>query len=229
MSEEPIISQTEKKEFKAETRKLLDIVAKSIYTDKEVFLRELMSNSSDALEKQRYAEISGAQTQQDQEGLYINVVTNEKERTLTIYDSGIGMSRDEVTENLGTIAKSGSQEFVKKLQSESKGDSSQALDSIIGQFGVGFYSTFIVADSVEVFSRSSLTGEGVRWVSDGSGEYEVSTVDNLDFQRGTKIVLKLKAESREFSRESEVEKILKKYSLFITYPIKLNGQLINSL
>ena len=95
----------------------MDIVAKSIYTDKEVFLRELMSNSSDALEKQRYAEISGQQTQLDQAGLYINVITNEKERTLVIYDSGIGMSRDEITDNLGTIAKSGSQDFVKKLQS----------------------------------------------------------------------------------------------------------------
>jgi TNF receptor-associated protein 1 len=155
--------------------------------------------------------------------LYINVFTNEKERTLTIFDSGIGMSRDEITENLGTIAKSGSQEFLKKLQGQGSTGDNQALDSIIGQFGVGFYSTFIVADSVEVFSRSSLTGQGVRWVSDGSGEYEVSTVDNLDFERGTKIVLKLKAESREFSRETEVEKILKKYSLFITYPIKLNG------
>jgi HSP90 family molecular chaperone len=206
-------------------------VAKSIYTEKEVFLRELMSNSSDALEKQRYAEISGTQTRQDEGGLYINVITNEKERILTIYDSGIGMSRNEITENLGTIAKSGSQEFVKKLQSSNSGSTgdSQALDSIIGQFGVGFYSTFIVADAVEVYSRSSITGEGVRWVSDGSGEYEVSTVDNLDFQRGTKIILKLKPESREFSREAEVEKILKKYSLFITYPIKLNGQLINSL
>ena len=184
-----------------------------------------MSNCSDALEKQRYAEISGATTAQDSEGLYINIYTNEKERTLVIYDSGIGMTRDEITENLGTIAKSGSQEFIKKLQNSESGKSgeSQALDSIIGQFGVGFYSTFIVADSVEVFSRSSIDGQGVRWVSDGSGEYEVSTVDNLDFQRGTKIILKLKPESREFCRESEVEKILRKYSLFINYPIKMNG------
>lgn len=117
VNDEPVLSKAEKKEFKAETRKLLDIVAKSIYTDKEVFLRELMSNCSDALEKQRYAEISGAATsQQDSQGLYINIYTNEKERTLTIYDSGIGMSREEITENLGTIAKSGSQEFIKKLQ-----------------------------------------------------------------------------------------------------------------
>jgi TNF receptor-associated protein 1 len=222
---EPLISQSEKKEFKAETRKLLDIVAKSIYTDKEVFLRELMSNCSDALEKQRYAEISGAHTAQDPSGLYINIFTNEKERFLTIFDSGIGMTRQEVTENLGTIAKSGSKEFLEKLKNGESGQTgdSQALDSIIGQFGVGFYSTFIVADSVEVFSKSSTDGQGVRWVSDGSGEYEVSTVDNLDFQRGTKIIMKLKPESREFSRESEVEKILRKYSLFINYPIKLNG------
>jgi HSP90 family molecular chaperone len=117
VNDEPVLSKAEKKEFKAETRKLLDIVAKSIYTDKEVFLRELMSNCSDALEKQRYAEISGAATsQQDSQGLYINIYTNEKERTLTIFDSGIGMSREEITENLGTIAKSGSQEFIKKLQ-----------------------------------------------------------------------------------------------------------------
>ena len=117
VNDEPVLSKAEKKEFKAETRKLLDIVAKSIYTDKEVFLRELMSNCSDALEKQRYAEISGAATsQQDSQGLYINIYTNEKERTLTIYDSGIGMSREEITENLGTIAKSGSQEFIKKIQ-----------------------------------------------------------------------------------------------------------------
>lgn len=108
-----MISQSEKKEFKAETRKLLDIVAKSIYTDKEVFLRELMSNCSDALEKERYAEISGVSSGQgDPEGLYINITTNEKERTLTIFDSGIGMTRDEITDNLGTIAKSGSQEFL---------------------------------------------------------------------------------------------------------------------
>ena len=232
---EPIITQSEKKEFKAETRKLLDIVAKSIYTDKEVFLRELMSNCSDALEKQRYSEISGAVSSQgDPQGLYINIITNEKERTLTIFDSGVGMTREEVTDNLGTIAKSGSKEFMQKLQNgNNSGDSSQALDSIIGQFGVGFYSTFIVADSVEVYSKSSLAGlgqnHGVRWVSDGSGEYEVSYVDNLDFSRGTKIILKLKPESREFSREAEVEKILRKYSLFINYPIKLNGQLINNL
>ena len=225
---EPVISQTEKREFKAETKKLLDIVARSIYTDKEVFLRELMSNSSDALEKQRYGEISGQAKQYASEGLYINIQTNEKERTLTIFDSGIGMTRQEVTDNLGIIAKSGSQEFVKTLQDKNQGDT-QTMESIIGQFGVGFYSTFIVADSVEVLSKSDKEPHGVRWISDGSGDFEVSTADNVGFERGTKIHLKLKPESREFCKESEIEKILKKHSNFITYPIKLNGQIVNNL
>jgi len=153
VEQEPVISHTEKKEFRAETRKLLDIVAKSIYTDKEVFVRELISNCSDALEKQRYSEIAGKATSGNTAGLFINITTNEKERTLTIFDSGIGMTRDEVTDNLGTIAKSGSQEFMKNLQGGAQVDG-QALDSIIGQFGVGFYSTFIVADSVEVLTKS---------------------------------------------------------------------------
>ncbi len=217
-----MISHSEKREFKAETKKLLDIVARSIYTDKEVFVRELMSNSSDALEKQRYLEVSGNAKPKSDGGLFINISTNEKERTLTIFDTGIGMTREEVTDNLGTIAKSGSLDFLNKLQRTNSGDN-QALESIIGQFGVGFYSTFIVADSVEVITKSDAQSHGVRWISDGSGEYEVSSADHLSFERGTKIVLKLKPECREFCKESEIEKILKKYSLFITYPIKLNG------
>eukprot|EP00347_Sterkiella_histriomuscorum_P018267 403346162 len=230
--QEPTISGQERKEFKAETKKLLNIVARSIYTDKEVFLRELMSNASDALEKQRYAEITGSAKQHNinTAGLYININTNEKERILTIFDSGIGMTRQEVTDNLGTIAKSGSQEFVNSLTQNNKGaGDSQTLESIIGQFGVGFYSTFIVADSVEVISKNDNSPHGVRWVSDGSGEYEVSTADNVGFDRGTRITMKLKPESREYCRESEIEKVLKKYSLFITYPIKINGKLINNL
>ena len=113
--EEPILKDTEKREFKAETKKLLDIVAKSIYTDKEVFVRELLSNCSDALEKQRFKIISGqAVTQSDD--LYINIITNSKDRIITIFDSGVGMSRDEIVDNLGTIAKSGSQEFLKEMK-----------------------------------------------------------------------------------------------------------------
>lgn len=139
---------TEKREFKAETKKLLDIVAKSIYTDKEVFLRELMSNCSDALEKQRFYELSGKSEMKDIP-LEISIFTNERERTVTILDYGIGMTKEEIIDNIGTIARSGSQRFVEALE----GDTATG-ESIIGQFGLGFYSSFIVADSVEVISKS---------------------------------------------------------------------------
>ena len=137
------------------------------------------------------------------------------------------MSRDEIIENLGTIAKSGSQAFVKNL--EENFDEEQASEQIIGQFGVGFYSSFVVSDHVEVFSKTSKSDKGVRWVSDGLGTYEVSDVENLDFNRGTKIILKLLPASREFSQEMIVEKIVKKFSQFISYPIKINGQTVSSL
>ena len=196
INQEPIMGEAEKMTFQAETRKLLDIVAKSIYTDKEVFIRELLSNCSDALEKLRYAEISGQTggkiSSDDQ--MFINVETSEKERMITIYDSGIGMTRDQIAENLGTIAKSGSQEF-KNIIESSNDESTDAAENIIGQFGVGFYSAFIVSDYVEVFSKSAIDGRGVKWSSDGSGEYEVANVDNLDFEQGTKIVLRLRKDA----------------------------------
>lgn len=208
----PIFSGTESKEFKAETRKLLDIVAKSIYTDKEVFIRELLSNCSDALEKRRFLIQSGKESNSSgADELYIGITTNSKERTFTLFDSGIGMDRDEIVDNLGTIAKSGSQAFVKNLN-DTGVESNGVNDSIIGQFGVGFYSSFVVSNHVEVFSRKSGSEKGVRWVSDGCGTFEVSDVDNLDFERGTKIVLKLTPESREFSQETIVEKVCKKFS-----------------
>lgn len=211
-----------KMEFKAETKKLLDIVAKSIYTDKEVFVRELMSNASDALEKQRYSEVSGKCEIKDIP-LEISVFTNERERTLTILDHGIGMTQAEAIDNLGTIAKSGSQEFVKSIN-----DNSSTLDSIIGQFGVGFYSSFIVADSVEVVTKND-KGNAVLWKSDGSGDYEVSEIEGNDIQRGTRVTIFLKPDCKIFSKPAEIEKIIKKYSLFISYPIKLNGEVVNSL
>lgn len=147
--EEPILKDTEKREFKAETKKLLDIVAKSIYTDKEVFVRELLSNCSDALEKQRFKLVSGQATTSSDD-LYINVITNSKERTITLFDTGVGMTREEIIDNLGTIARSGSQNFLKEMKEKDQ----PVSESIIGQFGVGFYSSFVVADYVEVLSKS---------------------------------------------------------------------------
>lgn len=224
---EATFSNSNSMEFKAETRKLLDIVAKSIYTDKEVFLRELLSNSSDALEKQRFDIQRGAS--QTGDDLHISIATNSKERTITISDTGIGMSREEVIENLGTIARSGSQAFVKQMEESGASVNDHGVsDSIIGQFGVGFYSTFVVSDYVEVWSKKD-GHNAVRWVSDGCGSYEIADVDNIEFERGTKIILKLLPESREFSTDGLVDKTIKKFSQFISYPIKLNGQVVNTL
>ena len=139
------------------------------------------------------------------------------------------MTREEIIENLGTIAKSGSQDFRNAMEELDGGVDGASGDSIIGQFGVGFYSSFVVSDHVEVYSKSAKSDKGTRWVSDGCGTYEVSDVENLDFNRGTRITIKLLPESREFSQDVMVEKIIKKFSQFINYPIKLNGALINSL
>jgi TNF receptor-associated protein 1 len=163
--EEPDLIQTNKENlgFKAETKKLLDIVTHSLYTDKEIFLRELLSNCSDALEKQRYMEVTG-QLKMTGEPLFISITTNEKNKTITLFDSGIGMTRQEMIENLGTIAKSGTQNFLKNF----KDSQNSSSESLIGQFGVGFYSSFIVGDTVEVISKPQDANKAYHWVSDGN-------------------------------------------------------------
>lgn len=226
VAQDPEIKQTNTTNqlFKAETKKLLDIVTHSLYTDKEVFLRELLSNCSDALEKQRYLETTGKLTMTG-DPFYISIMTNEKNKTITIFDSGVGMTREEMIENLGTIAKSGTQNFLKEI----KDTSNTPTDNLIGQFGVGFYSSFIVGDQVEVISKIQTSQKGAHWVSDGSGEYQISDVDNTSFSRGTKIIIHLKPECRDFSRGSEVIKVVKKYSNFISYSIKVNGEKVNEV
>jgi TNF receptor-associated protein 1 len=157
-------------------------------------VRELLSNCSDALEKQRFRHLKGeSKTAED---LRIELSTNDKERTFTLFDTGVGMTKKEVVENLGTIAKSGSKEFMDKIDQSNE---EEDVGSIIGQFGVGFYSSFIVADKVEVYTKSESSDKAVAWVSDGSGEFTVSDVDDLGFERGTKIVVKLRPDCREFS------------------------------
>lgn len=212
--------------FKAETKKLLDIVTHSLYTDKEIFLRELLSNCSDALEKQRFMEVNG-NLEVTGEPLFINITTNEKNRTVTIFDSGIGMTRTEMIDNLGTIAKSGTQSFVKNLREQQKEGFSN--ESLIGQFGVGFYSSFIVGDTVEVISKPQNANNANHWVSDGNGEFQISDIDQVDFVRGTRVIIHLKTECRDFCRAAEIQKIIKKYSNFISYTIKLNGETINNV
>ena len=190
ISDEPELIQTNKKNlgFKAETKKILEIVTHSLYTDKEIFLRELLSNCSDALEKQRYFEVTG-KLPMTGEPLYISITTNDKNRTVTIFDSGVGMTREEMIDNLGTIAKSGTQNFVKTIQD---GKENSTNESLIGQFGVGFYSSFIVGEYVEVISRPQESSKAHMWVSDGNGEFSISDVENCDFKRGTNVIIHLK-------------------------------------
>lgn len=220
-------SNKQKKIFKAETKKLLDIVTHSLYTDKEIFLRELLSNCSDALEKQRYFETSGKLTMTG-DPLHITITTNEKSKTITIFDSGVGMTREEMEENLGTIAKSGTQSFLKEIK-KTESESSSNGEGLIGQFGVGFYSSFIVGDHVEVISKTQTSERAAHWISDGSGEFQISDVENPQFSRGTKIIIHLKPECRDFARGSEIIKIAKKHSNFISYSIKVNGEKINEV
>ena len=214
---------TERMGFKTETRKLLDIVTHSLYTDKEVFIRELLSNASDALEKQRMLEVGG-QVSMIGEPLYISITTNDKNKTITIFDSGVGMSREEMVDNLGTIAKSGTQAFLKEAQGKNSDTT-----SLIGQFGVGFYSSFIVGETIDVISKKQENEQAHLWSSDGSGEFSISDLENVDFIRGTKIIIHLKPECRDFSKGSEIQKIIKKYSGYISYTIKLNGEVANTL
>ncbi|KAM9456775.1 heat shock protein 75 kDa, mitochondrial [Clarias gariepinus] len=222
-----IISDTEnvqgsysKHEFQAETKKLLDIVARSLYSEKEVFIRELISNGSDALEKLRHQLITGGG---DSAPMEIHLQTDAARGILTIQDTGIGMNQEELVTNLGTIACSGSKAFLEALQSQA-----EAKSSIIGQFGVGFYSAFMVADKVDVYSRSAQPGvSGYKWSSDGSGVFQIAEASGV--RQGTKIVLHLKTECKEFSSEDRVKEVVKKYSNFVSFPIYLNGRRLNTL
>src|SRR6188508_880605 len=212
----------QKFEFQAEIKQLLDIVIHSLYTEKEIFVRELVSNASDALEKLRHTQLTEKDVFGDQP-LEINVTTDETAKTITIQDFGIGMTRDELVKNLGTIAHSGSKQFLKAL-----GENGAKNSNLIGQFGVGFYSAFMVAKSVKVYSHSWKAGEpGHVWSSDGSGSYEVEEV--ADASRGAKIVIELKDECAEFANEGRIKEILERYSAFVSFPINLNGKRINTV
>lgn len=215
---------TETQTFRTETKKLLEIVAKSLYTDKEVFVRELVSNAADALEKQRFLLTSGKSS--DSSELQIKITTNESKNYLIIEDSGVGMTREDLINNLGTIARSGSKEFLDKLNT-SDIEQKKTADTIIGQFGVGFYSSFIVAKEVRVLSKTDECTSAHYWVSDGSGSFEISDVEAGDLKRGTRITVLLKEDSKDFSKPSEITRILTKHSTFVSHPIMLNGSRAN--
>ncbi|XP_073504361.1 heat shock protein 75 kDa, mitochondrial [Phyllobates terribilis] len=222
-----IISDTEsvqgvasKHEFQAETKKLLDIVARSLYSEKEVFIRELISNGSDALEKLRHQLLSQGTGLLEME---IHLHTDSEKGTLTIQDTGVGMTQEELISNLGTIARSGSKAFLEALQNQT--DSS---GKIIGQFGVGFYSAFMVADKVVVYSQASEPGSpGYCWTSDGSGVFELAEAGGV--RPGTKVIIHLKDDCKEFASEDRVREVVTKYSNFVSFPLYLNGKRINTL
>ena len=216
-------NKPEKHEFKAEVQQLLDIVVHSLYTDKEIFVRELVSNASDALEKLRHFQLTKKEIFDDDLPLEINITTDDTACTITFQDFGVGMTRAELAQNLGTIAHSGSQAFLNAVKA-----GAEARDQLIGQFGVGFYSAFMVAKKVSVFTHSwKKSGTHLVWTSDGSGSYEIETIKGQ--HRGCKVVIHLQDEAKEFSRSSQIKEILQRYSNFVQFPINLNGERINTI
>ncbi len=200
--------------FQTEVRQLLDLMIHSLYGNQEIFLRELISNASDAADRLRFEGLQDDSLFEDEPELNIRVEYNKTQKTITVLDNGIGMSRQEVVDNLGTIAKSGTQQFFASLTGDQTKDS-----QLIGQFGVGFYSSFIVAEKVEVVTRRAglPREEGVRWASDGKSEYTVESVDRP--KRGTKVVLYLRKEAKEFLDGYRLRGIINKYSDHISLPI----------
>lgn len=215
---------TNKYEFKAEIKQLLDILVHSLYTSREIFLRELISNASDALDKLRFQSTKGTEISDADLPLEIKISFNENDKILTITDTGIGMSEAELINNIGTIARSGSTEFIQKLKEQN-----EDAGSIIGKFGVGFYSVFMVASNVEIVSKSYQKDvTAVRWKSDGLGEYEISAVEE-PVQRGTTITVYLKDDAKEFATKSKLEDVIKTHSNFISFPIYIEAEKINTV
>ena len=211
-------------EYKAEMKQLLDLIVHSLYTHPEIFLRELISNASDALSKVRFSALTDQELLGGDSNLGIRIRVDPKESGFVIEDNGIGMTEEELIANLGTVAKSGTLGFMQALREQQK-----ELDgNLIGQFGVGFYSVFMVTDEVTVETKSVHPGsQAYRWRSSGQGTYTIETIEKEE--RGTKISFKLREESKEFAEEYRVEQIIKKYSNFVDFPITLGNRQLNSI
>ena len=209
-------------EFQAETKKLLDIVIHSLYTERDVFIRELISNAADALEKFRHESITATDVFDAHVPLEINISLDDKNHTFTITDTGIGMTRHELEANLGTIAHSGSNTFLAQLAEAAKKDV-----SLIGQFGVGFYAAFMAGSRVRVQSRSWDGSEGHEWASDGTGSFTISEMPGL--HRGTRIIVELKEDAHDYAQKWKVESIIRQYSAFVSFPIKIEGEIVNTV
>ncbi|HEY5678089.1 MAG TPA: molecular chaperone HtpG, partial [Myxococcales bacterium] len=213
------MSQKKTLSFQAEVAQLLHLVTHSLYSNKEIFLRELISNASDACDKLRFEALNDNALYEDRPNLEVRVSFDKEARTLTITDNGIGLSRQEAIDNLGTIAKSGTREFVSRLTGDQKADS-----QLIGQFGVGFYSGFIVADKITVESRRAglPPEEGVRWTSSGAGDFEVETITRAE--RGTSVTLHLREDGAEYLSTWKLKSVISKYSDHISLPILMRKE-----
>src|ERR1700760_3014024 len=214
-------SGVEQLEFQAEARQLLDLMVHSVYSDKDSFLRELISNASDALDKLRIAAFQDKDLDVDTSDLHIEIEVDKDARILTIRDNGIGMTRDEVVDLIGTLAKSGTAELRQQLR-EAK--NAAASEELIGQFGIGFYSSFMVADKVELLTRKAGESDATKWESSGEGTYTIESVD--DAPQGTSVILHLKPEDAEdelhdYTAEWKIRNLVKRYSDFIAWPIRM--------
>ena len=223
---------SEQREFRAEVRKVLNILTNSLYTNREIFLRELVSNASDALDKLRYRANRGETPRLPDTPLEIRITLDKDAKTLTIADTGVGMTSEELADNLGTIAKSGSEDFLADLpQQEGKEGEPADASNIIGRFGVGFYSVFMVAEKVEVTSRPAFAdGEPAawRWTSDGLGTFTVEECADAEPARGTEIVAHLKEDAAEFLEPYRVQSVIRKHSAFVPFPVLVDGERVNT-
>ena len=208
---------SETREFQAEVQQLLHLMIHSLYSNKEIFLRELVSNAADAADKLRFEALKQPELLADDPDLHVDVTVDKDANTITIADNGIGMSREEVIENLGTIARSGTRKYLESLSGDQKKDS-----QLIGQFGVGFYSAFIVADKVSVLTRRAGSDAAVRWVSEGKGAYTLEDAEKAN--RGTEVTLHLRDDEKEFAEASRLRYVITRYSEHIGLPIRMADQ-----
>ncbi|NME35094.1 MULTISPECIES: molecular chaperone HtpG [Fusobacterium] len=210
--------------FQAETKELLNLMIHSIYTNKEIFLRELISNASDAIDKLKFKSLTDTELLKDSKDFKIEIKIDKEKNQLIIEDTGIGMTFEEVNENIGTIAKSGSKAFIEKFKEAKE---NEQLD-IIGQFGVGFYSAFMVSSDITLYTKSPYSDVTIKWASKGDGTYEIEEIENLeDLKRGTRIILTINEESKEFLEDYKIRTIVKKHSNSIKYPIYFGEDKLN--
>ncbi|MDR2863282.1 MAG: molecular chaperone HtpG, partial [Puniceicoccales bacterium] len=224
MSDTAAAAQPETRAFQAEVRQVLDIVVHSLYKDRDIFIRELVSNASDALEKLRHIQLTEKNVHQPDAPLEINLTTDDTAGTLTISDTGLGLTREELVENIGTIAHSGTKAFLQAIK-----EKGAANENLIGQFGVGFFSVFMVAESVTLYTRTwHPDGESLRWQSDGNGTYTIEPAASEE-KRGARIVIKLKPEYKDFATADRVKTVLTRYSKYVPAPLHLNGEKLNTV